>query len=62
MSFILNALRKSEQERQSLQPEAVTDRILINHSEQKQSKSAFFLCRSGSGKYSFNCRYCLVRS
>ena len=42
MSFILNALRKSEQERQSLQPEAVTDRILINHSEQKQSKSAFF--------------------
>ncbi len=42
MSFILNALRKSEQERQSLQPEAVTDRILIDHSEQKQSKSAFF--------------------
>ncbi|MGR9087720.1 MAG: general secretion pathway protein GspB [Gammaproteobacteria bacterium] len=31
MSFILNALRKSEQERQAKQPESVTDRILIQH-------------------------------
>ncbi|MGR8979064.1 MAG: general secretion pathway protein GspB [Gammaproteobacteria bacterium] len=29
MSYILNALRKSEKERQSLQPETATDRILV---------------------------------
>lgn len=31
MSYILDALRKSEQQRQAAQPENVTDRILINH-------------------------------
>ncbi|MCX7108145.1 MAG: general secretion pathway protein GspB [Methylococcales bacterium] len=39
MSFILNALRKSEQERQSLNAETVTDRILINQPEQDKSKA-----------------------
>ena len=39
MSFILNALRKSEQERQSLKAETVTDRILINQPEQNKSKA-----------------------
>jgi general secretion pathway protein B len=42
MSFILNALRKSEQERQSLQPEAVTDRIMMDHLEPKRNRSVFF--------------------
>lgn len=40
MSFILNALRKSEQERQSLQPETVTGRILLHHPQQNRSKTA----------------------
>lgn len=35
MSYILNALRKSEQERQSKQPESVTNRILIQPPEPK---------------------------
>ncbi|MBL6986806.1 MAG: general secretion pathway protein GspB [Methylobacter sp.] len=43
MSFILNALRKSEQERQALQPETVTDRILLPQPQQHQSKTAKFL-------------------
>jgi len=42
MSFILNALRKSEQERQALQPESVTDRILLHQPQQKRSKTAKF--------------------
>ena len=42
MSFILNALRKSEQERQSLKPETVTDRILLHQPQQSRSKSAKF--------------------
>ena len=42
MSFILNALRKSEQERQTLQPETVTDRILLHQPQQKRSKTAKF--------------------
>ena len=42
MSFILNALRKSEQERQSLQPETVTDRILLHQPQQNRSKTAKF--------------------
>ena len=42
MSFILNALRKSEQERQTLQPESVTDRILLHQPQQKRSKTAKF--------------------
>lgn len=36
MSYILDALRKSEQQRQATQPDSVTDRILIS---QPQSKS-----------------------
>ena len=42
MSFILNALRKSEQERQALQPDTVTDRILIHQPQQNRSKTAKF--------------------
>ena len=42
MSFILNALRKSEQERQALQPETVTDRILLHQPPQNRGKSAKF--------------------
>ncbi len=43
MSFILNALRKSEQERQALQPETVNDRILLPQPQQHQSKTAKFV-------------------
>ena len=42
MSFILNALRKSEQERQTLQPETVTDRILLHQPQQNRKKTAKF--------------------
>jgi len=42
MSFILNALRKSEQERQALKPETVTDRILLHQPLQNRSKTAKF--------------------
>jgi len=38
MSFILNALRKSEQERQALQSETVTDKILLPQPPQTRSK------------------------
>ncbi|MDP3589192.1 MAG: general secretion pathway protein GspB [Methylobacter sp.] len=43
MSFILNALRKSEQERQALQPETVTDRILLPQPQQRHSKTTKIL-------------------
>ena len=43
MSFILNALRKSEQERQALQSETVNDRILLPQPQQKPSKATRFL-------------------
>jgi len=43
MSFILNALRKSEQERQALQPETVTDRILLPQPQQRHSKTTKLL-------------------
>src|SRR5664279_591139 len=43
MSFILNALRKSEQERQALQPETVNDRILLPQPQQHPSKTAKFV-------------------
>jgi general secretion pathway protein B len=36
MSYILNALRKSEQERQAMQPETVTDRILAQQPERRR--------------------------
>lgn len=43
MSFILNALRKSEQERQALQSEAVTDKILLPQPPQNRSKTTKLL-------------------
>jgi general secretion pathway protein B len=42
MSYILDALRKSEQQRQATQPENVTDRILITPPQPKQ-KSAMWI-------------------
>lgn len=36
MSYILNALRKSEQERQALQPETATERILLPRPKQSR--------------------------
>lgn len=36
MSYILDALRKSEQQRQATQPDTVTERILINPPQPKQ--------------------------
>jgi len=43
MSFILNALRKSEQERQALQSENVTDKILLPQPPQGRSKATKLL-------------------
>jgi general secretion pathway protein B len=43
MSFILNALRKSEQERQALQSENVTDKILLSQPPQNSSKATKLL-------------------
>ncbi|TRW94901.1 general secretion pathway protein GspB [Candidatus Methylobacter oryzae] len=43
MSFILNALRKSEQERQARQAENVTDKILLPQSQQTGSKTTKLL-------------------
>jgi general secretion pathway protein B len=43
MSFILNALRKSEQERQALQSEAVTDKILLPQPPQNPNKTSKLL-------------------
>ncbi len=37
MSYILNALRKSERERQAMQPDTVTSRIAIQHTPERQS-------------------------
>ncbi|MEI6336120.1 MAG: general secretion pathway protein GspB [Methylococcaceae bacterium] len=42
MSFILNALRKSEQERQAVQPETVTDKIRLQQPPQNRNKTAKF--------------------
>jgi general secretion pathway protein B len=42
MSFILNALRKSEQDRQSLQSETVTDKILLHQPQQNRGKTTKF--------------------
>ncbi len=42
MSFILNALRKSEQERRNLESETVTDKILLIQPQQKRNKTAIF--------------------
>lgn len=43
MSFILNALRKSEQERRQLESETLTDRILPAQPIQKRNKTSVFL-------------------
>ena len=37
MSYILNALRKSEQERQAVEPDSITDRIVVNHASRHRS-------------------------
>lgn len=42
MSFILNALRKSEQERQAVQSETVTDKIRLHQPPQNRHKTAKF--------------------
>ncbi len=42
MSFILNALRKSEQERQIVQPETVTDKIRLHQPPQNRHKTGKF--------------------
>jgi general secretion pathway protein B len=42
MSYILNALRKSEQERQAKQPETITDQVLMP-SPQKSRKTALLI-------------------
>lgn len=39
MSYILNALRKSERERQAIEPDTVTSRIAIHHSQPYKSSS-----------------------
>lgn len=39
MSYILNALRKSEQERQALEPDTVTDRIIVHQPPRHQSST-----------------------
>jgi general secretion pathway protein B len=43
MSFILNALRKSEQERRNLEAETLNDKILPVQPLQKSNKTAIFL-------------------
>ncbi len=40
MSYILNALRKSEQERQAVEPDAITDRIVIQHTARQRSTTS----------------------
>lgn len=41
MSYILNALRKSEQERQALQPETATERILAQPPDRRRKTAAW---------------------
>jgi general secretion pathway protein B len=43
MSYILDALRKSEQQRQAIQPDSVTERILVNNAHQPAQKSVKWL-------------------
>ncbi len=43
MSYILNALRKSEQERQAQQPVTVTDRILVNQPPPRHKTSKLII-------------------
>jgi general secretion pathway protein B len=43
MSYILDALRKSEQQRQAVQPDTVTDRILLNTPQPKQKPTKWII-------------------
>jgi general secretion pathway protein B len=43
MSYILDALRKSEQQRQATQPNSVTDRILVNPTQPKQKPTKWII-------------------
>ncbi len=43
MSYILDALRKSEQQRQATQPDNVTDRILVNQPQPKPKRNPWLV-------------------
>jgi general secretion pathway protein B len=43
MSYILDALRKSEQQRQATNPDSVTDRILVNQPQHKQRSTKWII-------------------
>ena len=43
MSYILNALRKSERERMALQADTVTDRILVNQPQPRHKTGKLML-------------------
>jgi general secretion pathway protein B len=43
MSYILDALRKSEQQRQAIEPDTVTDRILVNPAQAKQKPTQWII-------------------
>jgi general secretion pathway protein B len=43
MSYILDALRKSEQQRQATNPDSVTDRILVNQPQPKQKSTKWIV-------------------
>jgi general secretion pathway protein B len=43
MSYILDALRKSEQQRQAIEPDSVTDRILVNPAQTKQKPTQWII-------------------
>lgn len=43
MSYILDALRKSEQQRQATQPDTITERILINPPQPKQKSTKWII-------------------
>ncbi len=43
MSYILDALRKSEQQRQATQPDTVTERILVNQQQTNQKSTKWLI-------------------
>jgi general secretion pathway protein B len=43
MSYILDALRKSEQQRQAVEPETVTDRLLVNQPQTKEKSKTWII-------------------
>jgi general secretion pathway protein B len=47
MSYILNALRKSERERQAMQPDTVTNRITVEQTSERQSLTKIVLVLVG---------------